>query len=54
MIWLVRSRCSKMPDPGALLADKAYDADALIGSLNQRAKASAPRIAVPHMLPSSE
>ena len=24
-------------DPGALLADKAYDADALIGSLNQRA-----------------
>src|SRR5712675_2534537 len=23
-------------DPGALLADKAYDADALIGSLNQR------------------
>jgi transposase len=23
-------------DPGALLADKAYDADSLIGSLNQR------------------
>ena len=24
-------------DPGALLADKAYDADSLIGALNQRA-----------------